>query len=142
MILETLRVATGVAVLSFTVSMPHAMNLAWAKQDRDARIKTSPQTAYPTLASWFGIEGYCEVHFAIDEKGFPFGVEPACTRKVFCFEAKRAVAGASFYPKLVDGMPTVRTNVVYPMQYYFEDSDYDVEVDRNNLEPCENKAVS
>jgi hypothetical protein len=28
------------------------------------------------------------------------------------------------------------------MEYFFEGSDYDVEVDRNNLEPCENKAVS
>jgi outer membrane biosynthesis protein TonB len=131
-----------VVVLSIAVSMPHAMSLSWAKQDRDARIKSSPQTAYPTLASWFGIEGYCEVRFAIDEEGFPFAVEPACTRKVFCFEAKRAVSGASFYPKMVDGVPTVRTNVVYPMEYFFEGSDYDVEVDRNNLEPCENKAVS
>lgn len=75
-------------------------------------------------------------------KGFRLGLNPPVHERFFCFEAKRAVAGASFYPKLVDGMPTVRTNVVYPMQYYFEDSDYDVELDRNNLEPCENKAVS
>lgn len=115
---------------------------ASARQTQDAQVKTWPQAKYPPLASWFRWEGYCEVQFAVDEEGYPFAIHPSCTRRIFCFDAKRAVAASDFHPKLVDGVPTVRTNVVFPLHYHFDDHVTDDETLRQRLEPCEERAVS
>ncbi|MEM7639943.1 MAG: energy transducer TonB [Pseudomonadota bacterium] len=116
--------------------------MASARQTQDTRIKTWPKPKYPPLASWLRWDGYCEVRFAVDEEGFPFAIEPACSRKIFCFDAKRAVSASTFYPKLVNGVPTIRTNVVYPLQYSFNFAQYDEDTLRQQLEPCEERAVS
>ncbi|MEM7460433.1 MAG: hypothetical protein AAF331_13285 [Pseudomonadota bacterium] len=124
------------------VGLVFASPIAAARQTQDTKIKTWPKPEYPTLASWFRWEGYCEVRFAIDEAGFPFAVEPSCSRRIFCFDAKRAVTASTFYPKLVDGVPTVRTNVVYPLQYSFNFEQFDEEAHKLKLEPCEERAVA
>jgi len=111
-------------------------------QNQDAQVKTLPQAKYPMIASWLRVEGYCEVRFAVDEEGYPFGITPSCTRPIFCFDAKRAVAAATFSPKLIDGVPSVRTNVIFPMEYAFEGSDYNLETDPRPLELCEEKAIA
>lgn len=116
--------------------------LAYAKQTNDAQIKTWPEPQYPMIASWLRLEGHCEVRFSVDEKGFPFAVSPFCTRPIFCFEAKRAVSDATFYPKRVDGVPTERLNLVFPLEFAFEESGYTVEDDTRSLAPCDHVAVS
>ena len=78
----------------------------------------------------------------MDEEGYPFAIEPSCSRRIFCFDAKRAVAASTFHPKLVDGIPTVRTNVVYPLQYSFNIDEFDEDALKQQLEPCEERAVA
>lgn len=111
-------------------------------QNQDARVKTMPQGKYPMIASWLGVEGFCQVRFSVDEDGYPFAVTPSCTRKIFCFDAKRAVSAATFSPKLIDGVPSIRTDVYFPMEYFFEGSDYSVKTDPRPLELCEERAIS
>ncbi|MEL6828370.1 MAG: energy transducer TonB [Pseudomonadota bacterium] len=119
-----------------------ATPIANSRQTQDTRIKTWPKPKYPPLASWLRWDGYCEVRFAVDEQGFPFAVEPSCSRKIFCFDAKRAVTASTFYPQLVDGVPTARINVVYPLQYSFNFDQFDEEALKQKLERCEERAVS
>jgi len=111
-------------------------------QNQDAQVNTLPLTKFPMIASWLRVEGYCEVRFAVDEEGYPFAVTPSCTRRIFCFDAKRAVAAATFSPKLVDGVPSVRTNVIFPLVYLFDGSDYSSVNDPRPLELCEEKAIA
>lgn len=119
------------------------MNLsAFSQLNRDSRVIIWPKPNYPQLALWFGWEAYCEVRFAVDEEGHPFAVAPNCSRRIFCFDAKRAVSAAEFSPKLVNGVPTVRPNVIFPLIYSIEGSDYDRTQDDRPLEPCEEKAVA
>lgn len=115
---------------------------AFAKQTRDAQVDVWPEPRYPALAEWFGWEGYCLVRFAVDEEGHPYAVSPECTHRIFCFDAKRAVTGARFLPKLIGGVPTIRTNVVFPLEYAFEGSSYDASNDPRSLEMCEEIAVA
>lgn len=113
-----------------------------ARQTHDARVIEPPTPKYPMLASWLQLEGRCEVRFAVDEDGLAFAVQPACTRPIFCFEAKRAVTAVRFEPKRVDGVPTVRTNIIYPLNWSFHESEYDPGSDPTPLKPCEELSVS
>lgn len=115
---------------------------AFAKQTRDVQVEIWPVGRYPRLAEWLNLEGRCDVRFAIDEAGYAFAVQPSCTRKIFCYDAKRAVSAAKFSPKLVDGFPAVRTNVVLPMEYSMKGSAYDPQTDSRPLMPCEELTVS
>ena len=124
------------------VISPAMLFVTHAKQTNDAQIKTWPKPKYPAIASWLGLEGHCDVRFSVDEKGFPFSVSPFCTRPIFCFEAKRAVSAATFYPKRIDGIPVERLNVVYPFEFAFEGSGYTLEGDVKSLAPCDQKAIS
>lgn len=49
---------------------------------------------------------------------------------------------ATFDPKRVDGIAQVRTDVVFPLEFAFEGSEYSVENDERPVEACEEKAVS
>lgn len=115
---------------------------AWAKQSRDAQLQEPPRTKYPALAELLGIEGHCDVYFAVDERGLPFAVEPRCTHPIFCFDAKRAVSGTKFKPQLIDGVPSVRTRLIFPIIYAMEGSDYSTTDDGGPLNDCEKKAVA
>jgi len=116
--------------------------LAVAKQTHDVKIQVWPAPKYPMLASWLRLQGHCDVRFSVDEKGYPFAVSPSCTRPIFCFEAKRAVAAAEFDPKRVGGVPQVRSNIVIPLEFSFEGSGYELSKDQRALKPCEQVAVS
>lgn len=116
--------------------------IALGKQSNEARELKGPRANYPLIASWFNLEGYCEVQFSVDEVGFPFAVTPSCTRRIFCSEAKRAVTDAKFAPKRVNGMAQIRTNVVYPMVFFIDGSGYNKDEDPRQLELCEPKAVA
>ncbi|RIJ28821.1 hypothetical protein D1222_10605 [Henriciella algicola] len=126
-------------------------------QDRDAQPLTSPQPSYPFLASLFNVQGACEVRFSVDEEGLPFGLTTQCTQPIFCHEAERAVSRVRFLPKLVDGIPTVRRNVIYPLEFRFwqydpetdtwsDPIDYDdhdaAEVNYGPVAPCKEIPVS
>lgn len=111
-------------------------------QDQDARIKIGPQPKYPMIASWLRIEGYCEVRFMVNERGFVVAPSASCTRAIFCHEAKRAVTASRFSPKLVGGVPVKRRNVVFPLNFFFEGSGDTSKSDPRPLEPCEEIPVS
>ncbi|MHA7901146.1 MAG: energy transducer TonB [Henriciella sp.] len=115
---------------------------ASAKQTHDARVIKPPVPKYPMLASWLNLEGHCAVRFAVDEAGLPFAIMASCTRPIFCFEAKRSVADTLFEPKRDGGVPVVRGNIVYPLNFAIEGSNYDPETDPTPLELCEELPVS
>ena len=56
-------------------------------------------------------------------QGHPFGLVTFCTEPIFCYESKRAVSRVRFEPKYESGVPVMRTDVVYPLEYTL--SDYD-----------------
>ena len=91
--------------------------------DRDARPVVPPVPRYPTMAAILGLQGTCSVHFSVDEQGHPFGLVTFCTEPIFCYESKRAVSRVEFEPKYESGVPVIRTDVVYPLEYTL--SDYD-----------------
>ena len=115
---------------------------AIAKQIVDSQVKIGPKPNYPMIATWLGLEGYCEVRLTVDENRLPFAITPSCTRPIFCFEAKRAVSATLFEPKTIDGVPTVRPNVVFPLEFFFPGSGYHNEEDPRPLELCEQKPVA
>ena len=90
-----------------------------AAQDRDAQPLNPPQPTYPFLAGLFNVEGYCDVRFAVDEEGLPFGITTNCSHPIFCSEAERAVSRVRFLPMIENGRPTVRGNIIYPLQFSF-----------------------
>ncbi|MFN3211541.1 MAG: energy transducer TonB [Henriciella sp.] len=116
--------------------------LALSAQTNDAQILEWPNAKFPMIAGWLGLEGYCDVRFSVDEEGYPFAVTPSCTRRIFCFEAKRAVSESRFDPARVNGIPRIRTNLVFPLTFAFERSPYDEDQDPRPLELCEQKADS
>ena len=127
----------GILVASLSSFLP-----AQAETTVEAEILVPPKPEYPRFALWFGLEGYCEDRFAIDEEGHPFAVEPFCTRRNFCFQAKRSIIHAKFKPKMVGGVPAFRTKVYYPLEFVIAGSDYDSQMDPRPLEAYEERAVS
>jgi outer membrane biosynthesis protein TonB len=116
--------------------------LALSAQTNDAQILEWPKAKFPMVASWLGLEGYCDVRFSVDKNGYPFAVTPSCTRRIFCFEAKRAVSESRFDPAGENGIPKIRTNLVFPLTFAFEGSPYEDDKDPRPIELCEQKAVS
>ena len=138
----SLKRVRGSKLIALILISAIANGVAEARQTHDARVIDPPTPKYPMLASWLQLEGRCEVRFAIDEDGLAFAVQPACTRPIFCFEAKRAVTAVRFEPKRVDGIPMVRTNIIYPLTWAFHESYYDPGLDPTPLKPCEELSVS
>ena len=117
----------------------------------DAQPITPPVPEYPTLAAAWGIEGYCEVRFNVDEQGNPFSLRTACTQPIFCHEAKRAVSRVKFQPAIVDGISRVRENVIYPLEFQLGSmdpetgewlADEEPDINRHTLKLCRKIAVS
>lgn len=76
-----------------------------------------PVPPYPSRAIARGLEGTCEVRLDVDQTGQPFNVTANCSDPVFERPSVRAVQRVSFAPKIVNGRPVVRKNVVYPLTY-------------------------
>lgn len=72
---------------------------------------------YPSKAFNSGLEGACEAWFSIDVFGWPFDIETVCTDDIFVEPAIGFIEGSRFTPQSVNGMPTVRVNVVRPFKF-------------------------
>ncbi|MEM7493670.1 MAG: hypothetical protein AAF296_09830 [Pseudomonadota bacterium] len=109
--------------------------VADAPISHDARPVKPPVPSYPFLASLFGMNGYCEVRFDVDERGYSFNHFTSCTDYIFCFQSKKAVADVLFEPAMDNGEPRIRRDVLYPLEYLIEDIEPGF-VDRTRLKPC------
>ena len=118
-------------------------------EDRDAQPINPPVPSYPLEAAMMDLPGACFVRFDVDVEGLPVNITATCTDEIFCSESKRAISRVFFAPKIVDGEPVMRTDVVYPLEYQLEvwDSELQrnvpkaVKADAEQL-PCEPVAVS
>lgn len=112
------------------------MNLFSAAQevDRDAELIQPPMVEYPRAALWFGMTGYCEVHFTLDPDGYPVNPTPLCSHDVFCWKSKHAVAELRMKPAIKNGRADYRSNIVYPIEFTIEG--WDREINRS-VKPCE-----
>ena len=114
-------------------------------QTADSKLDVTPITpptlSYPVLADIFGISGYCEVRFSVDERGLPFNILPQCTSNLFCYEAKKSISEAVFKPAYDNGIPRVRHKLVYPLRFtpYGVDPD---SLNRSSLKPCQKIPIS
>ncbi len=61
--------------------------------------------------------GWCDVRFDVNRQGYPTNIAPWCSHWVFCQSAYDAVASVRFQPKMLNGRPEPRSNVVYPLEY-------------------------
>lgn len=89
--------------------------------DRDAQPLIRPVANYPEKAAQLGLEGSCDVRFTVSDLGAPIEVLASCSDEVFEEEAVKAVSGALFSPAIKNGVPTARTNVVYPLEFTLAD---------------------
>jgi len=108
-------------------------------QTVDAAPLSPPVVKYPAFAEFFGLTGYCDVRFAISETGLPIQVRPSCTHTVFCEASREAVGAVRFRPKTEDGVPVVRTKVVYPIEFAMPGN---LEPEREPLLPCDEYPIS
>ena len=82
---------------------------------------TPPNVVYPPRLADKRIEGSCDVRFDVSARGEPYNIRPECTHSGFERSAKRAVASSRFSPKVSNGKPVERRNVVYPIEYRMND---------------------
>ena len=80
-----------------------------------------PVPDYPSSALSRGLEGECEVVFAIDPAGRPYDLVANCTDEVFARSSVQAVRKALFAAKVSDGVPVGQKNLVYPIRYELND---------------------
>jgi len=92
-----------------------------AHVDRTTQPIAPPILTYPRAAIDRELEGTCDVTFDVSLKGQPFNVRPLCTHSVFQCEAKRAIENVSFMPRIEDGQPVERHDVVYPIEFKLDD---------------------
>ncbi|MEM9054592.1 MAG: energy transducer TonB [Pseudomonadota bacterium] len=125
-------------VLGFS-SVTHAQDEPPPPQD--AVPIELPRPTYPTMAAFFGMNGYCEVRFAVDARGYAFNLYTSCTDYVFCYQSKKAVNEALFTPAYENGRARIRDNVIYPLEYIMEDVDPS-SIDRSRIKPCRKAPIS
>lgn len=90
----------------------------------------------------------CQVF--VDTEGQVYNIQASCTHPLFCSESKRAISRVIFAPKIIDGEPQIRENVVYPLEYRLsswseEKQDYVTDPDLPEtirIEPCDEVPVS
>ncbi|MEO9970254.1 MAG: energy transducer TonB [Hyphomonadaceae bacterium] len=98
------------AVIMFTAAPSVA-------EDRDAIPISAPLIVYPAELAEAGITGDCEAHFDVSENGVPHNIEATCSHAGFVEEVIRAAGTMKFHPKRVNGTPTTRKGVVYPIVF-------------------------
>lgn len=137
------------AILSGAVALFVGLAAATPTDDRDAQPIRPPVPSYPIEAAMLDLPGLCYVRFDVDVEGLPVNIRATCTDGIFCSESKRAISRVLFEPKIVDGEPVMRTDVVYPLEYQL--ATWDAELQQNvpngvaddaELMPCEPVAVS
>ena len=89
--------------------------------DGDSLSLFKPQPAYPLRAAERGIEGWCEVEFAVTARGTVADARIlACSHQVFEQSALQAVAQWRYRPRVVNGQPVeqrgVQTRFVFELE--------------------------
>jgi hypothetical protein len=62
----------------------------------------------------------CLVRFNVSERGKPVNIRAICDDDRFLKSAENALKRAEFIPRMVDGKPVARYNVVQPLEYRFQ----------------------
>lgn len=83
----------------------------------EPQIVRPPAPSYPASAINRNLNGSCIVQFDLDARGRPQNIAPSCSHPVFCHSAVRALRGARYSPKKVDGTAVPATMVIYPLDY-------------------------
>lgn len=116
---------------------------------RDIEVVEPPRPDYPAKAGAYGLTGICEVRFSVDVHGNSTSIQAACSHPLFCAPAKSSVARAKFRPKLEEGVPVRRNNIIYPLEFgsYWIDSETGETIattppDGLVIIPCDERAVS
>lgn len=86
----------------------------------EAQPLRPPTPSYPIEAAERGLPGHCDVQFDVDEHGVPENILPRCTHPSFCESARTAMRDVRFRPRLENGVPVARPNVVYPLTYMID----------------------
>ena len=86
-------------------------------EDRDAVPIAPPLVVYPAEMIEQGISGECTAIFDVSRKGTPENVKAQCTHHGFVEEVIRAAGTMKFHPKRVNGTPTTRKGVIYPIVF-------------------------
>jgi protein TonB len=114
----------GAAPTNVAPSRIEAVSLgSVAVSDRDAQPVRRVPANYPDRMAERGIEGRCEVRFNVDRAGRPKDVVPSCFDKDgnaqpgFNDAVVRAVQQQEYAPKIVNGQPVERSNVVQPFTF-------------------------
>jgi outer membrane biosynthesis protein TonB len=128
-----------VCALAMTVSPPHGAaaetNTSDAEsEDRDAQPIRPPRPVYPALAARAAMPGWCDVRFNVNQDGYPSNIKPFCSHWVFCQSAYDAVSAVTFRPKMLNGRPVPRANVVYPLEYNIGETHEDMAANRAKIE--------
>lgn len=83
---------------------------------QDAELATAVQPEWP-----FDVvppaRANCQVRFNVSELGRPFNIRALCDDDRFLKSAEDALGRAEFVPKLVNGLPVVRYNILQPLEY-------------------------
>ena len=87
---------------------------------------TPPVSNDPVEAAEQDIEGNCDAHFDVDVHGRPYNIRAICTNPIFQSAAEEAVSKVEFPPKIENGHPVERKNVVYPLWFRLEPDDVPV----------------
>lgn len=83
----------------------------------EAEPLAPPTPSYPADAIRASISGSCTVRFDVDEFGGVLAPKAECTHAAFCAESERAVGKLRYIPLVIDGLPSVRRDVSYPLEY-------------------------
>ncbi len=81
-----------------------------------------PAPHYPPRALHLGIEGTCEVHLDVDQRGRPMNVAAVCTHSIFESAAERAIRRVEFAPRVIRGQAVVQSGVIYPLVFELSDN--------------------
>jgi outer membrane biosynthesis protein TonB len=117
-----LRILLLALALALSVAVPlnavaETNGIEAESEDRDAQPIKAPRPSYPALAIRAQMPGWCDVRFDVNRQGYPTNIAPWCSHWVFCQSAYDAVASVRFQPKMLNGQPVPRSNVVYPLEY-------------------------
>ena len=84
---------------------------------RDDQPLSPPRPVYPQSAASMGLEAQCYAMMDVTPSGVPEDILTACSSAAFNASAYEAARSMTFAPKVVDGRPVRRLNVVYPLTY-------------------------
>lgn len=125
--------------LALSVSVPlnavaETNGIEAESEDRDAQPIMPPRPSYPALAIRAQMPGWCDVRLDVNRQGYPTNIAPWCSHWVFCQSAYDAVASVRFRPKMLNGQPVQRSNVVYPLEYNIGATEAESEANRAKIE--------